>query len=130
MQMTLSKEMQDCINLCWTCRDECQKTFFNHCLAMGGKHVAQDHAKLMADCIEMCQTAADFMTRQSALHTSVCGTCADVCDACADSCEEIGGKEMEHCADTCRRCAESCRAMSEMDMPKGSKKERESRVAS
>jgi hypothetical protein len=114
-------EMQDCITLCWACRSECQSTFFNFCLRQGGRHVEEDHAKLMADCIEICQTAADFMTRESALSASVCGACADVCDACAQSCEEIGGKEMQHCAQTCRRCAQSCRSMSRMqtlDLPR------------
>jgi len=31
--------MDECIQLCWECRNECQQTLFNHCLEMGGKHV-------------------------------------------------------------------------------------------
>jgi hypothetical protein len=121
-------EMQDCINKCWTCRAECQNIFFNHCLVEGGKHVEEQHAKLMADCIEICQTAADFMTRQSPQHISVCGTCADVCEACADSCMKVGGEKMEHCAEICRRCAESCRAMSQMKISSPTKNEGETRI--
>lgn len=105
------RNMHECIQLCWECRNECQETLYNHCLPMGGKHAAPEHIKLMADCIQACQTAADFMTRQSRLHASTCAACADVCDGCAKSCEEIGGKEMQHCAEICRRCADSCREM-------------------
>lgn len=107
--------MQNYIEICWNCRHECQTTLFNHCLPMGGEHVAEDHVKIMMDCIQICQTAADFMTRGSGLHAEVCAACAEICDACADSCEEIGGQEMERCADICRQCADACREMSEED---------------
>ena len=104
----------NCITTCWECRDECQKTLFTHCLYEGGKHLEPEHVKLMADCIQICQTAADFMTRQSPLHASVCAACADICEACAKSCEAIGGEHMKRCAEICRRCAQSCREMSQM----------------
>lgn len=101
-----------CIQDCNNCRDECEKMLFQHCLKMGEKHAGQKHVKLMSDCIEICQTAANFMLRQSEQHAQICNICADICEACAESCEQIGGKEMEECAQTCRRCAESCREMS------------------
>lgn len=106
--------MNDCITLCDACRVECFETLYNHCLEMGGKHVERQHVRAMADCIEICQTAADLMRRQSPLHAAQCAACAEVCDACADSCAKLGGKEMEKCADICRRCAEACRKMSKM----------------
>jgi len=105
-------QMQDCKELCSSCRTHCQETLVRHCLQMGGEHVAPDHVKLMLDCIDICQTAADFMDRESALHAYVCEACARVCDACADSCEKIDGDEMKKCAEVCRKCAESCRHMS------------------
>src|SRR6266446_1875564 len=105
-------EKQDCIQLCWQCRNDCQEALFTDCLQKGGAHVGEKHVKLMADCIQICQAAADFMTRKSELHEDVCGACASICDACADTCEEIGGEVMEDCAYVCRRCAKSCRAMS------------------
>lgn len=108
------EHVQSCITLCWECRDECQDTLFNHCLPQGGKHAEPEHVKLMMDCIQACQTAADFMTRQSPLHASTCAACADVCEACAQSCERIGGDMMQRCADLCRRCAQSCREMGNM----------------
>ena len=106
------EEMQACTTLCWQCRAECQKALYRHCLQHGGEHVAQDHVKLMADCIQICQTAADFMTRDSSLHAETCSVCAAVCESCADSCANIGDEEMKRCADICRQCAESCRSMS------------------
>lgn len=114
----IQKEMRDCIALCWQCRALCQETLFSHCLEMGGEHVAPNHVKLMADCIQACQVAADFMTRDSALHVSTCAACADICEACAKSCDAIDSKEMKQCAEFCRQCAKSCRDMSKDGMKK------------
>jgi hypothetical protein len=105
--------MQDCIDTCRECRDMCQKTFYTHCLEMGGKHVGREHAILMADCIATCQLAADLMQRNSPNHAITCRACADICEACADSCEAVGGEEMMKCAQTCRGCADGCRKMSQ-----------------
>ena len=108
----MDQNIKDCIETCNECRDECETMLFQHCLEEGGKHVEQAHVKLMADCIEICQTAAHFMLRGSDQYKAVCGTCADICEACAESCEKIGGEEMKNCAETCRKCAETCREMS------------------
>ena len=70
------KDFKACIELCWQCRDTCQKTLYNHCLQMGGRHTAAAHIRIMADCIQMCQTCADFMTRGSELHMATCLACA------------------------------------------------------
>ncbi len=106
--------LKSCIELCWTCRNECNETLFNHCLEEGGKHVAPEHVRLMSDCIQICQTAADFMTRQSPMHEATCAACADICEACAKSCEAIGGEQMKRCADVCRKCSKSCRDVGQM----------------
>ena len=106
-----------CIRLCWTARTICQKTFVEHCLPMGGKHVAPAHVIAMTDCIETLQLAADLMTRGSPSHTAVCSAAAIVADACADSCEALQPSdvtpdgEMQRCADACRACAIACRDM-------------------
>ena len=103
--------MKDCIETCWAARHAAQETFFHHCTEQGGKHVEAEHVRLMADCIDICQTAADFMTRGSMLHAPVCAACADICEACAQSCDAIGGDHMKQCAEACRKCARSCREM-------------------
>lgn len=104
------RAFDECIELCWSCRDTCQSTLFAYCLEHG--HTQRDHVRVMADCIQICQTSADFMTRNSPLHAATCRACAEVCDACANSCEAIGDVEMRKCAEICRRCAESCRELS------------------
>lgn len=112
--MTHTDPMKTCIELCWACRTTCHETLINHCLPMGGKHVEQDHVKGMLDCIQICQTAADFMSRESELHFDVCRACAHVCNACADSCNEMDSPEMKECAEICRKCADSCLIMTQM----------------
>jgi len=108
--------VQECIRLCWECRDTCQDTLFNHNLARGGEHIDADNIRLMTDCMETCQTTADLMRRNSPLHPILCIACADVCEACADSCEKMGKEHatIGRCAEVCRRCAASCRAMGNM----------------
>lgn len=115
--MTMSQEMQRCIDSCLMCYRTCMQMAMNDCLEEGGDHLQPEHFRFMMNCAEMCKTAADFMLSGSRLHTSVCATCAEVCDACAQSCDVISG--MQDCARICRECAESCRRMSrseDMDM--------------
>lgn len=106
-----NQNLQDCITSCWECRNECQKMLFNHCLQQDGEHVKADHLKLMTDCIQICQIAADFMIRNSRFYKDICEVCAIICDACAKSCESLNDKEMDQCAKACRSCAESCRSV-------------------
>ena len=75
MKKFTDPRMHDCIQHCWDCRDTCQATLYNYCLAQGGHHVEQAHVRVMEDCIQICQTAADFMTRGSDLHAAVCAEC-------------------------------------------------------
>jgi len=92
------------------CHTVCLETI-NHCLTKGGEHADPEHIKLLQDCAEICQTAANFMTRESALHAEICRTCAEVCEAGAVDCDRFDDDMMRQCADICRRCAESCRQM-------------------
>lgn len=109
--------LQNCIKICWDTRHHIQKTLAQHCLPMGGAHAEDAHVEIMIDCIQICQVAADFMTRGSAMHTAVCSACAIICDACADSCEAfVDDKEMLHCAEMCRACAKACRTTGQEDI--------------
>ena len=103
--------MQHCMELCQRCHDTCLETLTHHCLAVGGKHAEKNHVRLMLDCIEICQTSANYLRRGSPQHAAICRACAEVCQACAESCEQLG--EMDECARICRECAESCRQMSQ-----------------
>ena len=78
------------------------------CYSLCRPHSSHPHAgAILADCAEICRTAADFMLRGSPHHPAICAVCADVCDACADACEAIEG--LQAVARACRGCADSCR---------------------
>ena len=104
--------MQECITNCQNCHAACLQMLASHCLEVGGKHVAADHVKLILDCVQICQTSADFMLRGSAHHAHICRECAEICEACAKSCEEVG--DMDDCVQACRACAQSCAQMGRM----------------
>src|SRR4051812_11469819 len=104
-----SEEMQACIAACTHCAQTCLGMAMNHCLELGGAHVAKPHFTLMLACAEMCRTSAQFMLMGSDLHRRTCALCAEICTQCADDCEQLGG--MEGCVAACRACAESCRKM-------------------
>lgn len=95
------------------CHDICLQTL-SHCLDRGGDHAQTEHITLLLDCVEICQTAANFMLRNSAMHSRVCAVCAEVCDRCAEDCERLaaGDDMMQQCARICRSCADACREMS------------------
>ena len=107
-----SGSMQQCIDECLNCHSICLETV-THCLQKGGPHAEANHIRLLLDCVEICQTSANFMLRGSDLHTRTCAVCAEVCQRCAEDCERIDPNDsmMKACADACRRCAESCERM-------------------
>jgi hypothetical protein len=107
----MSDDMHLCIQNCVQCHQFCEQTL-QHCLQMGGLHAAQNHIRLLQDCAAFCATSADFMMRDSALHSRVCAVCAEICVACAIDCERMSSdKIMQACAEACRRCADSCSKM-------------------
>lgn len=108
-QSMTSSEMQHCIDACSRCHQICLGMAMTHCLPRGGRHVEEAHLKLMLNCAEICQTAANFMLSGSPLHAKVCAVCAEVCAACAQSCEQVG--DMQECVEACRLCAQSCQQM-------------------
>src|SRR5262249_8194208 len=105
-------KLQQCIADCGNCQETCLATVA-HCLMLGGKHAEAEHIRVMLDCAEICQVAANFMLRRSSYHNYVCGVCAEICEKCAQSCEAIAGddQQMKQCVENCRRCAQSCREM-------------------
>ena len=101
-----------CRDACATCAQVCEEMIFRHCLISGGSHAAPEHLRLMADCVDICRTAATFMTRGSPFHVRVCAACAEVCRACAASCRGLSG--MQSCVAACERCEVSCAEMARM----------------
>ena len=92
---------QECYRLCLT--------MVNHCQAKGGPQAGIKQIRLLLDCAEISQTAAEFLPRGSDLHLTICNACAVVSLKCAAACEEfIDDELMQACAAACRRCAEFC----------------------
>jgi hypothetical protein len=60
--------MAPAVELCWECRTICMDTLFGYCLERGGEHAEAAHVKLMFDCIEITQVAADLMRRKLPQH--------------------------------------------------------------
>lgn len=108
----LSGDIQQCIANCMECYTVCLQTI-SYCLQQGGSLADAAHLKLMMDCVEICQTSANFMIRGSEQHKLTCSVCAEICQICADACARMGenDKQLALCAETCTRCAESCRQM-------------------
>jgi hypothetical protein len=107
--MTISEDMNRCIEICLSCYKSCLSTAMNHGLEAGGKHVEPAHFRLMMACAEICRTSAHFMLINTPHHRHTCRECAEICAECATDCERIGG--MDECVAVCRACAESCGEM-------------------
>lgn len=104
----MKQDVQHCIQECIECHRICQDTI-HYCLQQGGEHAEPDHVRLLLDCAQICQTAADFMMRNSDLHPVICEACAEVCQQCFESCDQFDhDAPMRTCAEACRRCAEAC----------------------
>lgn len=100
-----SIDMEQCITGCLACHAVCLQTV-EHCLEMGGAHVAPSHIRLLLDCADLCEASAHFMIRRSPLAGRVCALCAEACRACEEACRRMGDVADVHCAESCRRCAE------------------------
>ena len=84
-------------------------TMVNHCQVKGGPPAGIKQIRLLLDCAEISQAAAEFLPRCSDLHLTICNACAVVSLKCAAACEEfIDDELMQACAAACRRCAEFC----------------------
>ena len=109
--MAMAGDMQACIEECRASHQVCVETA-RYCLDTGGGHVASAHLRLLIDCADICQATADAMLRDSVVHKTLCGACADICDRCVESCNTFRtDARMAACAKTCRSCAASCQAM-------------------
>ena len=105
----MDHEMRRCVDACLECHRVCVTSASQHCLDVGGRHVAPRHMRLMLACAEICRTSAHFMLIGTPHHKHTCAECAEICEECARSCEQVGG--MPDCVEACRRCAENCRRM-------------------
>ncbi len=112
-QHTTNSDYNQCIQDCIDCSRTSLETIA-YCLQQGGKHSEHSHIKLLHDCVEICQTTADFMIRKSAYNPQICDICKTICNACADACEQVepGDQMMLACVQMCRTAANTCNKMS------------------
>jgi hypothetical protein len=104
-------QIELCIQSCLDCQSICLDTI-THCLLRGGEYASERQILLLQDCAEICDTSANFMTRNSDMRATICGTCAEVCLRCAEECERLGDDDLlKACAEACRRCAAHCQLM-------------------
>ena len=111
-QTAVNPEVAQCIDDCHHCATTCQATVA-HCLEKGGKHAEAQHIALLLDCAAICETAAESMARNSSVHPTICGACAEICRQCETDCRTFRDDSfMQECADSCAKCAQSCERMS------------------
>jgi hypothetical protein len=105
-----SPEMQRCIDDC-TSMHQVALTAAGHALRHGGDENTNHVIRVLSDCVEMCQTAANFMLRGSPNHRKTCGVCGQICREVAGECRRFDDDAMNRVVESAERCAESCEAM-------------------
>lgn len=105
-----SDEMRRCIDDCTRCHQVCLTTA-GHALRHGAGENTNHMIRVLSDCVEICQTSANFMLRGSPNHKHTCGLCARICRECETACREFDDPVLQKCADVAGQCAESCGAM-------------------
>ena len=105
-----SEEMQRCIDECTRCHQVCLTTA-GHALRHGAGENTNHMIRVLSDCVEICQTSANFMLRGSPNHHMTCGACAEICRECEEECRKFDDEAMQRCAEVCASCAESCEKM-------------------
>jgi hypothetical protein len=92
-----AKACADCAKVCAACFKHCQG------MAKAGMKGHEKSARLSADCLEICQSAAKIVARKGPLSKAICEACLKACEAC--------GAPMAACAKSCADCAKVCREM-------------------
>lgn len=104
-----------CIEEVRKCHDDCSEAV-TYCLRTDGQHGQADRVQSLLDCVELCQTAEDLLTRHSRLYHEVCGLTALACLEASAKCSELKDAKLDQCIASCRRTAEM---LQKMDHPKG-----------
>jgi hypothetical protein len=105
----LAKEAEGCARMCTDCSSMCKKNLESF-LKKGGKYAEPERVNLMKDCIKICDTNADFLSRKSANSGTTDDACADICKKCAAKCEELNDPKLKECIAMCKDCASACAA--------------------
>lgn len=107
---SFESDMERCIDDC-TVMHQVALTASGHALRHGGGENTNHIIRVLSDCVEMCQTAANFMLRGSPNHKKVCGLNGEICREVAEACSSFDDDVMKKVVESATRCAESCEAM-------------------
>ncbi|NIP81500.1 MAG: hypothetical protein GWM90_20710 [Gemmatimonadetes bacterium] len=107
---TFSDEMARCIDECTRTHQVCL-TASGHALRHGGAENTAHVIRVLSDCVEICQTAANFMLRGSPNHRQVCSVSARICREVAEECSVFDDEVMRQVVEVTTACAETCEAM-------------------
>jgi hypothetical protein len=103
-------KMNDCIEACNATREAALRTLA-WVTSDGFENTTPEFVRLLCDCAEITQTAANFMLRGSELHHETCKACEEVCEAVLEACQEAGLDETADFQEQLRTCVENCREM-------------------
>ena len=107
---TFDTDMARCIDSC-TRMHQVALTAAGHALRHGNGENSNHVIRVLSDCVEMCQTAANFMLRGSPNHTRVCAVNAEICREVAKTCGEFEDEAMRTVTKAAEECAEACESM-------------------
>ncbi|MFP4623321.1 MAG: four-helix bundle copper-binding protein [Gemmatimonadota bacterium] len=107
---SFSPDMEQCIDDC-TRTHQVLLTASGHALRHGGGENTAHMIRVMSDCVEMCQTASNFMLRGSPNHKRVCGVNARLCRDVAEEAGKFDDDVMKKVREVAAACAESCERM-------------------
>lgn len=107
---TFSPEVERCIQQC-TATHQAALTVSGHALRHGGAENTNHVIRVLSDCVEMCQTAANFMLRGSPNHSRTCALTAEICREVARECGKFDDEPMRRMVEIATGCAETCEAM-------------------
>lgn len=105
-----NESMQTCIDECKKCLQACEECF-TLCLNEPEVQKMVGCMKQLRDCIDICDIAIKFMSRNSNHAKHICKECAEICTSCAQACASMQTDHCKKCADICNSCATECNKM-------------------
>lgn len=102
------QEAERCIDALQACYAVCMRSVSYGYVKESGP-LQEEHVRLMIDCAEMCQTAANFLIRESDHYLRICREAAEICKDLVSSCEGVDG--MEGILSICDECVSACRVI-------------------
>ncbi|WP_192823221.1 four-helix bundle copper-binding protein [Rufibacter sp. LB8] len=100
---TVLDALHECILACEHCATAC---------------LQEEHAHMMArciqldrDCADICRLTSALLARGSEHGKHLLKECIEVCEACAAECGKHDHDHCQACAEACRKCAEACRSL-------------------